>query len=374
MRVRQVSCPACGALLGVPPGASDCFVRCGNCRFRFRLPKRIAVTDDAIAEWLAEGRMGEPPHAPEKAPTKEQQSAASQSTAVLPAVSEAIRMVKSDASGALFEFPSARLLDPNFRCAMARRCARCGTSSHLAAHLIVYATHLVHGMSQEAERIAGALVLKGDDVASLSNEELCKRLPRVPNAPPPADLPMPYWLCDVCTTGDLISGQIRLDPASGVGLCRLWIGNLRAAEEFLVATGGKGSAAHVELQQRIAAKAENPWAFLSVVVQNRLQQWFKAQHDELFLAYIPDRDRTRTEEGMAGIVVSSKRLICHNPMRQREAMTGEALEIENIPEEAKNRLRIKSPDWEVRKLAVDREGLVLLKAALAKGEFRVTWR
>jgi hypothetical protein len=77
---------------------------------------------------------------------------------------------------------------------------------------------------------------------------------------------------------------------------------------------------------------------------------------------------------MAGIVVSSKRLICHNPMRQREAMTGEALEIENIPEEAKNRLRIKSPDWEVRKLAVDREGLVLLKAALAKGEFRVTWR
>jgi hypothetical protein len=348
-------------------------VRCGSCRIRFRLPKRIAVTDDAIAEWLAEGRKPEARHAPEKVPTHEEQTAASQSTAVLPAVSDAIRMVKSDASGALFEFPSARLLDPAFRCAMPRRCLRCGTATHLAAHVIVYVAHLVEGVSQEADRIAGSLVLKGDDVKSLSNEELCKRLPRVPNAPPPADLPMPYWLCDICTARDLISGQIRLDPASGVGLCRLWVGNLRVAEEFVVATGAKSSTALAELQHRIAATAENPWSFLSLVVQNRLQQWFKPQHGEHFLAYTPDRDLTRTEDGMGGIVVSDKRLICHNPMRQREATVAEALEMEETVEEGKHRLRIKSPSWEVRKVAVDREGLVRLKAALVKGMFRVTW-
>jgi hypothetical protein len=348
-------------------------VRCGSCRFRFRLPKRIAVTDDAIADWLGEGRKGEPPHAPEKPPSREEQTAASQSTAVLPAVSDPIRMVKSDASGALFEFPSNRLLDPQFRCSLPRRCLRCGTAAHLSAHVVIYATHLVDGLDQEGKRLAGSLVLRGEDVRSLSNEELCKRLPRVPEAPPPADLPMPYWLCDMCTERDLISGQIRLDSNTGVGLCRLWIGNLHVAEAFLVATGGKGSASHVELQQRIAATTENPWGFLSPAVQNRLQQWFKPQGGEHFLAYVPDRDLTRAEDGMAGIVVSNKRLLCHNAMRHREAAVVESLEIEDTTVEDRHHLRIKSPAWEIRKVTVDREGLVVLKAALTKGMFRVTW-
>jgi hypothetical protein len=374
MRVRQVLCPSCGVLLGVPPGASDCFVRCGHCRFRFRLPKRIAVTEDTISDWLEEGKSEGPEHAPEKAASHEQQTADLESTAVLPAVSDAIRLVKSDASGALFEFPSSRLLDPAFRCAMPRSCTRCGAATHLAANVIVYGTNLIDGMSQETDRIAGSLVLKGDDLRSLSNEDLCKRLPRVPDVPPPADLPMPYWLCDMCTAKDLVTGQIRLNPNTGVGLCRLWIGNLRVAEEFFLAVGGKGTAGQAELQHRITATSENPWGLLSVVVQNRLQQWYKPQHGEHFLAYIPDRDRTRTEDGMAGIVVSNRRMICHNLMRHREAMIAETLELEEVAEEGRHRLRIKSPSWEIRHLAVDREGLLRFREALVKGMFKVMWR
>ncbi len=374
MRVRQVLCPSCGVLLGVPPGASDCFVRCGHCHFRFRLPKRIAVTEDAISGWLDEGKSEGPEHPPEKAASHERQTADLESTAVLPAVSDAIRLVKSDAGGALFEFPSSRLLDPTFRCAMPRRCTRCGAETRLAAHVIVYVTHLIDGMSQESDRIGGALVLKGDELRSLSNDDLCKRLPRVPDAPPPADLPMPYWLCDMCTAKDLVSAQIRLDPNTGVGLCRLWIGNLHVAEEFFLAVGGKGTAGAAELQHRIAATGEHPWSLLAVVVQNRLQQWYKPQQGEHFLAYIPDRDRTRTEDGMAGIVVSNRRMICHNPMRHREATIADALELEELAEEGRHRLRIKSPDWELRHLAVDREGLLRFREAMVKGMFKVMWR
>ncbi len=66
MRARQILCPSCGMLLDVPPGKSDCFVRCGGCQHRFRLPKRIAVTEDAIADWIGEGREGEVQHAAER--------------------------------------------------------------------------------------------------------------------------------------------------------------------------------------------------------------------------------------------------------------------------------------------------------------------
>jgi hypothetical protein len=51
----------------------------------------------------------------------------------------------------------------------------------------------------------------------------------------------------------------------------------------------------------------------------------------------------------------------------------ESLEIEDTTVEDRHHLRIKSPAWEIRKVTVDREGLVVLKAALTKGMFRVTW-
>jgi uncharacterized Zn finger protein (UPF0148 family) len=374
MRARQILCPACGTVLDVPPGKSDCFVRCGNCRHRFRLPKRIAVTDDAITDWLVEGRTPEDEkHAAERHLRPQEEAASSSGTAVLPAISDAIRLVKSDARGALFEFPAARLSDPAFRCAMPRRCVRCGGSTHLVAHVIVYATHLIDGAFVSAQAASSDLVLRGEGVASMSNEELLERLPVVPNAPPPADKPMPFWLCDLCTVGDLVSGQIRAGGES-VGLCRLWIGNLRRAEEFLIASGGKDSPGHAELRHRIASLAEDPWGALPLAVQNRIQQWYRPQVGEHFIAYISDRERARSEQGLAGLVVSNRRLIYHTPVRHKEAGQGEKFEMTEIVEAGRTWLEIKCPSCSLKRIAVDPDGLAQLRNAMTRGQFTVAWR
>lgn len=373
MRARQIVCPACGTILDVPPGKSDCFVRCGSCHHRFRLPKRIAVTDDAITDWLAEGRTPEEEkHAAERHLRPQEEAASSAGTAVLPAISDAIRLVKSDASGALFEFPAVRLSDPAFRCAMPRRCLRCGGRTHLAAHVIVYATHLVDGSFAAAQSGAGELVLRGEGVAELPNEELLNRLPVVPNAPPPADKPMPFWLCDMCTVGDLISGQIRTG-GEGVGLCRLWIGALRRAEEFLIAAGGKDSPGHAELRHRIASMVENPWGSLPLTVQTRIHQWYRPAQGERFIAYVADRERARSEEGLAGVVVSDRRVVYHTSVRHKEVGRDEKLELTETVESGRAWLEIKCSSWDLKRIPVDRDGLARLKNALTRGDFRFVW-
>lgn len=373
MRARQVLCPACGTILDVPPGKSDCFVRCGGCRHRFRLPKRIAVTDDAVTDWLAEGRTPEEDkHAAERHLRPQEEAASSAGTAVLPAISDAIRLVKSDTSGALFEFPAARLNDSAFRCAIPRRCLRCGGRSHLSAHVIVYATHLVDSSFTTTQAGSGDLVLRGEGVAELANEDLLSRLPVVPNVPAPADKPMPFWLCDMCTAGDLISGQIRMGGES-VGLCRLWIGALRRAEEFLVAAGGKDTPGHAELRHRIASLVENPWSSLPLAVQNRIQQWYRPQQSEHFIAYIPDRERARSEEGLAGIVVSDRRVVYHTSVRHKEAGRDEKMELTETVESGRTWVEIKCASCDLKHVPVDRDGLTRLRNALTRGEFKFVW-
>jgi hypothetical protein len=184
---------------------------------------------------------------------------------------------------------------------------------------------------------------------------------------------MPFWLCDMCTVGDLLSGQIRFS-AENVGLCRLWVGHLRYAEDFLAAAGGKDSPSHAELRQRIAMVTEDPWNSLSLTVQNRIQQWYRPQKGERFLTYIPDRDRARSEEGLAGIVVTGRRLVYHSLVRHKEADMADKFELRETVEGGRGWLEIKCSSWDVKRVAVDRDGLNRLKDALTAGKFSTVWR
>lgn len=346
------------------------------CHYRFRLPRHIAVTEEAIADWLWQERREEEEaeategrsenHGPGQIPAPDE-------TAVLEALTDKIRLVRVNRKGALFEFPPKRLTEAKFRCAMPRRCIRCNSTSRLMPHVVIYAPQLQDSFSLEAEHAAGELTVSDPALIGLDGEALLSKLPKVPNVPPPGHLPMPYWLCDMCTGSGMISGEIQINTATGQGLCRLLIRNLRQAEAFLIAAGSEGTQDHAELRQRIAATEERPWDNLVQVVQHRLEGWYRPAESERFLAYIPDRDRSRTEDGMSGVVVSNCRLIYHTPVRHREARVGEPLELHKAFSGGRGRLRIKSPNWEAKSLIVDGDGIARLRQALTKAKFNVTW-
>lgn len=374
MPSRKVTCPSCGARLGVPENIGDRLVRCGRCEHKFQPPRRLEVMTDAVVEWLSED---EAPGPDERPPEAARRPAASKepspSTAQVDLAKAAdILMTRCDRAGALIEFPADLLNEVQFRAALPRRCLQCGTRTHLEAHVIIYSPALVDSVSLEAEHEAGKMVMSVDEVKNLTVEQLLERLPHVPNVPAPGNLPMPYWLCDMCSEAGAISGQIEVN-AEGQGHCHLLIGNLWRAEEFLSAIGARRTHCYQELSRRIAETAEKPWDMLSLVVKNRIQQWFKPAGEEQFIAYVPDRDHTRTEDGMSGIIVSSTRLLFHHKMRHREVEGSQPVEMQLSMSKTKGVLGVRASNWDAT-LTVDGDGILNLRRALAKGKFRATWR
>lgn len=367
----QVACPTCGTVLNVPTGCWGRHVRCGRCGERFCLPTEL-YSDDDIAAWLDE----EPQDQDEQRALIDSPGLLAQclqAERVRPSMTGPLRLVKVEQGSVLMEFPATRLLEPAFRRGMPRTCIKCSSKSHLYVHVIIFSGHMIDSISLEAEHSAGALGMSDHEVRMLSADDILARLPKVPNVPFPANEPMPYWLCDMCSAAGVVSGQIAGNLANGQGTCRLKINNVRHAQEFLLAVGGAGAEGYDQLEQMISHMVENPWESVPLAVQHRLEQWFKPEPRERFLAYVPDRNLARTEDGMFGIVVSDRRLIYHTDMRHREMHIGGALRITVASHGHVRRIAIRTDSWEVQAMAVDREGMAGLRRALLLGQFPHVW-
>ncbi len=251
--VHRATCPVCGELLGVPVGCDDCIVRCGRCRRRFRLPKRLEVVEEAVISWLNEPltdmadppMMGTPINNPQEidAPVDIPQSD--------------LKIVRTGSDGVLFEFPAALLKDAEFRASMPRLCLGCGTQQGLLAFVVVFMPHLRNKILLKAQRIAGRATLDDNDAVLLSDEELVKSLTHVPDVPPPADRPFPYWLCEPCQGSGAVSGRIDTTSGPGAGKCLMLIGNAQMAYEFFRIASEKETARHQLTASEVVQSAKS---------------------------------------------------------------------------------------------------------------------
>jgi len=380
MEPMHVQCPSCGAVLSVPLDYRHSHARCAKCHHRFALPEFNKVIEETVADWLTECEEPETAEAPPPEPADEKEFVRppepvehAEATSVLSAMTADIQVIKIEQRSVLFEFPSRRLRETSFRCAMPRLCLQCGTRTHLDAHVIIFTTQMVDSVSLEAEHSTGTLKLSALEARSLTGQDLLDRLPKLPNILPPGDLPMPYWLCDMCSSSGAISGQFVGDPSKDDSRCRLLVRNLQGSLEFLVAGGGKDIPGYAELDRRVQATVVSPWEQVPLVVQHRLQQWFKPEGGEHFLAYVPDRDHVRAEDGMAGLLLSNRRFIYHTKLRHRECTQTCPLELQLALGHEGGHLKIKTPEWEMTRLAVDRDGVSRLRRALVTGGFKAAW-
>lgn len=386
MQTKRVICPYCGGMLQMPSGQTNPVVRCGKCQERFRLPKTAEISQDTITFWLKDALT--PPDLGDDDLEAARPSRASVSAEPMPTPHESvlssppvpgntfgqpIRLVKFGDAGALMEFQAARLREVSFRSAMPRRCLRCGTATHLFAHIIIYSGQLVDNVSLEAEHAAGELRLSEEHARDLSPQQLLDRLPLVANVPEPGNLPMPYWVCDMCSGAGLIGGQIQVNTQSGNGLCWLKIRNLRRALEFMENAGGGATKAFRQLRERVESSIENPWEQLPSVIQHRVEQWYKPGAGEQYIAYVPDRDRTRTEDGMSGLLISNRRLIFHTRLRHSETTSDKPLKLRLSNDSGKLSVKLTTPTWDIKHLVLDRDGANLLRRALVVSGFKPVW-
>jgi len=368
MTDRLAQCPVCGTLLDIPPGCADCYVHCGLCTARFKLPS-IAVTDEAVASWLEEET---PPVAPLPKEAAGEHPTPVVETATAPPGSAEIDVIRIDSNGVLLEFPAARLLDTSFRAAVPRRCLRCGCVSDLQAHPIIFVNHITDDISQ-SEHAVPPLVLSDEELRTLSDEEMLERMPRVPKLPHPANLPMPYWRCSLCRQSGAVAGQIQIDPQTGQGRCRLWITELPLAAGFLSAAGAEGTREHKQLLKRISLSRRNPWQNLCPIIRRRIEAWFHPRQGERFVAYVPDRNHRHGDDGLAGVVISSARLVYHSPGEHRESRLSDAVELDVTASASTGDLHIRAPKWEVPHIPLDSDGLNSLRRAVRHAHCRAHW-
>lgn len=380
MQARRVKCPNCGGLLSLPGDVRDCFVRCGLCRRNFQLPQEIPVPEDTIFGWIHQDRDEEDELADTLAPMPDGRRLQWDSSAGTVLVDHdadgkrQLRVVSLERRGALFEFPSEYLCRDEFRCAFPRVCVHCLGRAHLSAHLIIFAPQLRDSFSLEAEYKANGLIVGQEQLGDLSCTKLLKRLPKLPDIPAPGDLPMPYWVCDLCNATGEISGQIRVDQDSGAGICRLYMRNLQVSASFFANVAGTKNRDYAKFVEFFRHIREDRWDGLPSVVRHRLEQWFKPADKERFLVYIPDRNRARTEDGMAGVVISTRRVVYCRPPIHQEFSVNSLLTLQMRTFGAKKITTITASDSKPRPITLDRKGEMALRRGLSEGEFRTIWR
>ena len=382
MNPRRVHCPDCDVLLKIPAGVKSTKVKCAKCSCKFVIPQ---ISDDDIMDVLGHVNRDETSAGPaiddvfSDMPTDifddgiEGSGALAGGASNVPAGLEGLILKRFTQNGVVFEIDSELLADDKIRSAMPKACVRCGSQSNINPRLVVFAHQMLECSAIESEYVENVPTFTMRDVRDKPIRELMQTMPALKKIPAPANKPFPYWVCDMCSPVGLMHAANSIDRKTGKGKCLLQIDRIWRAEMFLVNAGGSGSPAHQLIHKRIDDNPELPWDTLAGAVQQRIKQWFRPHRGEQFVAYTPDRRHSRTEDGMAGLLITNRRLIYHSSRRHFENIKGQQLSIGLMSAAGHYRIRIKGANWEIQQMNVDKSGLERLRRSLIKQKYEAKW-
>lgn len=385
MSSARIRCPGCEAVLAIPETHTGTKIQCSRCETRFRIPSLsdadiLALIgsgnkDDTLSNQSGFGMAAETELAEDVVESVIESLSAPQMGSEGPfVVLPGISLVRVSRRGVLFEIQSDVLREETLRGAMPRCCLRCGSKTHLHAHMVIFGHQMADCANLEPEFVPTRPEVGDVDIRNQSASDVLAHFKNVPKLPEPANLPMPFWVCDMCSPADMVFAQGEIDPKTQKGRVHMRMTRLWRAKEFIVNVGGKDSPADQQMQFAAQEQGETAWDTLAGSVQQRLRQWYKPLKNEQFVAYIPDRTHSRTEDGMSGVVVSNRRLLFHSSMRHYEIKKGESMELDFAMDAGKMKLHIKTAQWDVKNVIIDKASLSLFRRALAKEKFSATWR
>lgn len=349
-----IHCPCCQAHLT----ASEEFVgkraRCKGCGETFLI--EAPSLEDSVASWLgdlppgadetqssrgasatttaAPGAWPAKPHPPRSGALAGGKTHTPEASA--PA-DRLLRLSHLDQMGAFFIFPASLLANEQFRASMPRCCLNCGSANNLTVHLIVWNAKLPERLRTKGQSLR--VRVTQEELVHLGGPELVRHLPAVPDMPSPFDLPMPYFICNICAPTGAVMTHIR-PREDGTEECELGISSMKRAAEFLAHNLGRDHEDYKRLLSETEKRLNDPWRALPLAVRNRIGQWYTAGQDERFISYIQDMDFAKAESGMGGLVLTNRRLIFHKLGAHREVPLKERIELRVHEQENKYQLAI----------------------------------
>jgi hypothetical protein len=327
-----IACPSCSQKYRVPPSRIGHHAVCKKCGQRFKIARETPgepVDEDTLFGWIMEGDdasesvMGstsifEPPSPvpPPPQPATPRRPPTARSARPKPPDKPRVKFDRIDEIGAYFEFASTKLSDPELRMSFPHRCVGCLGKERLDVHLVIWGDQLP---SADAIQLREAEVRMVRSYSSLKRQygnDWFDHLDRIEIMPPPYNLPFPYFVCKDCTPIGAVTCHVL--HHGGREFAQLAIANLTVALDFYRNNGGRESPGYQRLLVASRQQRDNQWTSLPFAVRAKINQWFTIQEGERFLGYFADRDFSRTEAGVAGLILTDRRIVYKKYASHRE--------------------------------------------------------
>ncbi len=374
----QVTCPECGVVLAVPPGCEGMKGKCRGCGAVLRVDELLAnqpSLDDTIAGWLSEAqsssesaggsrRVASAKPAAKRPPAKRKPSAkpAAGPSGAHPRF--ALRLDHVDAMGAFFQFDSRVLYDPEFRGSFPQKCVVCGGRDSLAVHLVDWSANKSKGSGRTADH--SPCVFDLDRFKGASGREIVDMIGRTNLLSEPYCLPFPYYVCRCCSPVGALVTDIRTAEDGRGATCELGIASLQQAYEWCIVACGKDCKASKALRKASMEDTERDWRLLPLAVRNRIRQWYEPSDGEKFVAYIQDADFTQAEAGLAGVVLTDRRLVYHKSLADTAIPLNESISVEPQHDNGRTKVRIEAGGHKPLTLCANESSAARLQALLRR--------
>jgi hypothetical protein len=233
----------------------------------------------------------------------------------LPGVPPHLVVKECTPAGVRFRFDSVWLAHPGFRASIPLRCFASG--HHIPDEL--YARPMVFcdqsgGQLRSPQEVTTGVGLR---MAHRTPREIEAQLAKVEHVPTPFDNPVPYYATMAC--GDFYMECTTHKRGDGGWTCEVLIPDHQAAIEWLANVNGVTGPEYRLLQKDAAAAHSESWAGLPLGIRMRLAFWIGFASGETFTRYFNDATALANDAGLAGLCVTSRRLIHRHRFTTAEA-------------------------------------------------------
>ncbi len=308
-----IRCPRCAQKYRVPADRVGSRATCKKCGQGFRISADSPIDDETICGWMTEedpsssSVLGATGVLQTVAPQPREATTKATPPSKPPPSEPRIMFERVDEVGAYFEFPVGLLRDADLRASFPQRCVNCLSKSNLLCHLLIWGGKLPPKDAINVKEMETRRVRRLDELTFKHGSEWFKALEPIEVLPPPFNEPMPFYVCEHCSSvGEITTHTLMHGPQE---FCQIGISNLTLALEFYRNNGGHGTPGYQKLLVAGRQQRDNEWQRLPFAVRAKISQWYKPMENENFLGFYADHEFARSERGASGLVLTDRRLI-----------------------------------------------------------------
>jgi hypothetical protein len=217
-----------------------------------------------------------------------------------------LKVEEVTAAGVSIGFHANLLQRRAFRAAMPFCCVQCGERQdrNLVARPLAWIDR-AHGKTVNPGEIEHAFAVHVK--AHQTPQEVLASMQSLEHLNAPFNEPVVYFVCQHCASHVSISCQTYMTP-EGVQ-CQVIIPSIQYALEWVGRVNGIICDDYLALEAQVHKFDSDDWRAVPTQVRQRLSAWFDFEPDEHFLAYFSDSDFPKKDAGLAGIVLTSHRMV-----------------------------------------------------------------